>query len=458
MPRIESYPELLATHERLRPLLDTRLNLGWREGVQRLILVCGGTGCHASESEQIITNFQQLIEGDQCGDNVRASISGCFGFCEKGPIVKIFPDDVFYVQVKPDDAEEIFDTHIRGNQRVRRLLYEDPELKRKVETQHAIPFYRKQERIALRNCGLINPEDVEECLAAGGYQALGKVLAEMTPEAVIDLMKRSGLRGRGGAGFSTGRKWEFARGYAGDEKFVICNADEGDPGAFMDRSIMEGDSHSVVEGMTIAAYAIGAHQGYVYIRAEYPLAVKRLKIALGQARGMGLLGKNILGSGFDFDVAIKLGAGAFVCGEETALIHSMQGERGEPRTKPPFPAEAGLWANPPSSTTWKRWPTCRPSSRGARTGTARSARRRRRAPKCLPWPARSTTSAWSRCRWGRRCARSSSRSAAGSGAATSSKRPRPAALPAAASPSNSSTRRSTTSRCRPSARSWARAA
>jgi NADH:ubiquinone oxidoreductase subunit F (NADH-binding)/(2Fe-2S) ferredoxin len=350
---LTSYKNLLDTSESLKPLLDTRLNLRPAAGVapaKRLILVCGGTGCHASESERIVANLQELIEADGCTDDVHASISGCFGFCEKGPIVKIFPDDVFYVQVKPDDVPEIFDTHIHGNQRVRRLLYEEPGAKpglgRRIETQSAIPFYRKQERIALRNCGLINPEDIDECLAAGGYQALGKVLTEMTPEQVIDLMKRSGLRGRGGAGFPTGRKWEFARGYRGDEKFVICNADEGDPGAFMDRSIMEGDSNSVIEGMAIAAYAIGSRQGYVYIRAEYPLAVRRLEIALDQARAYGLLGKNILGTGFDFDVAIKLGAGAFVCGEETALIHSMQGERGEPRTKPPFPAEAGLWGKP----------------------------------------------------------------------------------------------------------------
>ena len=355
---LTSYQDLLAASERLKPLLDTRLNLRPAGAVpaKRLILVCGGTGCHASESQRIVANFQELIEADGCSNDVHASISGCFGFCEKGPIVKIFPDDVFYVQVKPDDVPEIFDTHIHGNQRVRRLLYEQltlpsgetvrPGLGKRIETQHAIPFYKKQQRIALRNCGLINPEDIDESIAAGGYQALGKALTEMTAEQVIDVMKRSGLRGRGGAGFPTGRKWEFARGYAGDEKFVICNADEGDPGAFMDRSIMEGDSNSVIEGMAIAAYAIGSHQGYVYIRAEYPLAIQRLEIAIDQARSYGLLGKNILGRGFDFDVAIKLGAGAFVCGEETALIHSMQGERGEPRTKPPFPAEAGLWGKP----------------------------------------------------------------------------------------------------------------
>jgi NADH-quinone oxidoreductase subunit F len=346
MPRIDSYQELLDTHQRLSPLLDSRLNLGRREGVPRLILVCGGTGCQASESQQILANFQELIGGAQLNGAVEASITGCFGFCEKGPIVKIFPDDVFYVQVKPEDAAEIFEKHILGNERVTRLLYEEPVLKKKVETQHEMSFYKPQVRIALRNCGLINPGKIEEYIASGGYQALGKALTEMSPEEVIDVMKRSGLRGRGGGGFPTGRKWEFARQYQSDEKFVICNADEGDPGAFMDRSIMEGDSHSVVEGMAIAGYAIDAHQGYVYIRAEYPLAVHRLQIALDQARALGLIGKNIMGSGFDFDVQLKFGAGAFVCGEETALIHSIQGERGEARTKPPYPAEKGLWEKP----------------------------------------------------------------------------------------------------------------
>ncbi|OQA41830.1 MAG: NADP-reducing hydrogenase subunit HndC [Chloroflexi bacterium ADurb.Bin325] len=344
-PLITSYPGLLAEHARCKPLLDSRLETGRTTG-RRQILVCGGTGCHTSESALILENFQKQIARQGLGSAVKASATGCFGFCEKGPIVKVFPDDVFYVQVKPEDVEEIVDVHIIGNQRVKRLLYEEPQLKATVETQHAMSFYRKQQRIALRNCGLIAPEDINEYLATGGYLSLGKALTEMTPEAVIDVIKRSGLRGRGGAGFSTGRKWEFGRNYAGDEKFVICNADEGDPGAFMDRSIMEGDSHSVIEGMAIAGYAIGAHRGYVYIRAEYPLAVSRLQIALAQAREYGLLGHNILGSGFDFDIEVKLGAGAFVCGEETALIHSIQGERGEPRTKPPFPAQSGLWNKP----------------------------------------------------------------------------------------------------------------
>ncbi len=467
---LTSYQDLLAASERLKPLLDTRRNLrpAGAAPAKRLILVCGGTGCHASESQRIVANFQELIEADGCSDDVHASISGCFGFCEKGPIVKIFPDDVFYVQVKPDDVPEIFDTHIHGNQRVRRLLYEQltlpsgetvrPGLGKRIETQHAIPFYKKQQRIALRNCGLINPEDIDESIAAGGYQAFGKALTEMTPEQVIDVMKRSGLRGRGGAGFPTGRKWEFARGYVGDEKFVICNADEGDPGAFMDRSIMEGDSNSVIEGMAIAAYAIGSHQGYVYIRAEYPLAIQRLEIAIDQARAYGLLGKNILGTGFDFDVAIKLGAGAFVCGEETALIHSMQGERGEPGPSLPSLPKPACGASRRSSTTWRPSPTSPRSSTKVRIGTRQLGPRRRRARRCSHLRARSTMSAWSRCPWERRCGRSSSRLAAASRAATSTRPLRPAARPGAASPSSSSIRRSTTNRWPGLGRSWARAA
>ncbi|HML24317.1 MAG TPA: NADH-quinone oxidoreductase subunit NuoF [Aggregatilinea sp.] len=346
MPKIRSYAQLLDAYEQFRPLLSIRLNGQDVPTSERAILVCGGTGCHASESQQIVANFKQMVEDRGLGDTIHVSMSGCFGFCEKGPIVKIYPDDVFYVEVTPDDVDEIFESHIMDDRPVERLMYQDPAHKQRVAAQHDIPFYKPQQRIALRHSGLINPEDIREYIAVEGYQGLGKVLAEMTPEMVIDEMKRSGLRGRGGAGFSTGQKWSFARGYESDEKFVICNADEGDPGAFMDRSIMEGDSHTVIEGMAIAGYAIGAHQGYVYIRAEYPLAVERLKIALEQARELGLIGKNIMGSGFDFDIDIRLGAGAFVCGEETALIHSLQGERGEPSTKPPFPAQSGLWGKP----------------------------------------------------------------------------------------------------------------
>lgn len=345
MSEIRSTEQLQNAYEQYKRLLGTRLGTAVDDDT-RLIMVCGGTGCHSSDSKQIEENFQHLIQEYGLQGKVFASISGCFGFCEKGPIVKIFPENTFYVHVKPEDAAEIFEQHIMSGQTVKRLLYEDPANKEKKENANDIPFYKLQQRVALRNCGLINPEQIEEYIGVGGYQALAKVLTEMTPAQVVEEMKASGLRGRGGAGFPTGKKWEFASHYEGDEKFVICNADEGDPGAFMDRSILEGDSHSVLEGMMIAGYAIGAHQGYIYIRAEYPLAVSRLEIAIAQARTHGLLGKNILGSGFDFDIAIRLGAGAFVCGEETALIHSLQGLRGEPTTKPPFPAESGLWGKP----------------------------------------------------------------------------------------------------------------
>lgn len=345
MSEIRSSEQLASAYEQYKGLLATRLGTVIDDDT-RMILICGGTGCHASESEKIVKNFEDQIKKNNLEGKVFASISGCFGFCEKGPIVKIFPENVFYVNVKPEDVSDIFTQHILHGQKVTRLLYEDPILKEKIETDEDISFYKLQQRVALRNSGLINPEKIEEYIAAGGYQAISKVFNEMTPQQVIAEMISSGLRGRGGAGFSTGKKWEFASKYQSEEKFVICNADEGDPGAFMDRSIMEGDSHSVIEGMIIAAYAIGAHQGFVYIRAEYPLAVHRLEIAIHQAQQMGLLGKDILGSGFDFDISIRLGAGAFVCGEETALIHSLQGLRGEPGTKPPFPAESGLWSKP----------------------------------------------------------------------------------------------------------------
>jgi len=344
MPEIRTDEQLIDAYNQFKGLLSSRLG-NVTDATKQLILVCGGTGCHASESNLIVKLFSEQIAAHRMEDKISAEITGCFGFCEKGPIVKVFPENVFYVHVKPSDVPEIFEEHLLKGQKVKRLLYEDPQLKEKIETSENISFYSLQHRVALRNCGLINPEKIEEYLGVRGYQALAKALS-MTQEQVIDEMKNSGLRGRGGAGFLTGRKWEFANKYKSDEKFVICNADEGDPGAFMDRSIMEGDSHSVIEGMAIAGYAIGASQGYVYIRAEYPLAVERLQIAIDQARQLGLLGKNILQSGFDFDVSVRLGAGAFVCGEETALIHSLEGLRGEPFTKPPFPAESGLWEKP----------------------------------------------------------------------------------------------------------------
>lgn len=310
------------------------------------ILVCGGTGCRASASKNIICRLEDCLKERALEDEVQVIATGCFGFCEKGPIVKIMPDNTFYVQVKPEDAEEIVNEHIIKGRKVERLLYKEPSKKVTVSDSKHMEFYKKQLRIALRNCGFIDPENIEECIGRDGYSALAKCLTEMTPEAVIDEIKRSGLRGRGGGGFPTGLKWEFARKYQADQKYVVCNSDEGDPGAFMDRSIMEGDPHSVIEAMAICGYSIGASKGLVYIRAEYPLAIERLRIAIEQAEKYGLLGENILGTDFSFHIEIRYGAGAFVCGEETALIHSMEGHRGEPTTKPPFPAESGYLNKP----------------------------------------------------------------------------------------------------------------
>ena len=310
------------------------------------ILVCGGTGCRASASKNIICRLEDCLKERALEDEVQVIATGCFGFCEKGAIVKIMPDNTFYVQVKPEDAEEIVNEHIIKGRKVERLLYKEPSKKVTVSDSKHMEFYKKQLRIALRNCGFIDPENIEECIGRDGYSALAKCLTEMTPEAVIDEIKRSGLRGRGGGGFPTGLKWEFARKYQADQKYVVCNADEGDPGAFMDRSIMEGDPHSVIEAMAICGYSIGASKGLVYIRAEYPLAIERLRIAIEQAEKYGLLGENILGTDFSFHIEIRYGAGAFVCGEETALIHSMEGHRGEPTTKPPFPAESGYLNKP----------------------------------------------------------------------------------------------------------------
>ena len=310
------------------------------------ILVCGGTGCRASASKNIICRLEDCLKERALEDEVQVIATGCFGFCEKGPIVKIMPDNTFYVQVKPEDAEEIVNEHIIKGRKVERLLYKEPSKKVTVSDSKHMEFYKKQLRIALRNCGFIDPENIEECIGRDGYSALAKCLTEMTPEAVIDEIKRSGLRGRGGGGFPTGLKWEFARKYQADQKYVVCNADEGDPGAFMDRSIMEGDPHSVIEAMAICGYSIGASKGLVYIRAEYPLAIERLRIAIEQAEKYGLLGENILGTDFSFHIEIRYCAGAFVCGEETALIHSMEGHRGEPTTKPPFPAESGYLNKP----------------------------------------------------------------------------------------------------------------
>ena len=310
------------------------------------LLVCGGTGCKASESDILVEKLKKELLKQGLDETVQVIMTGCFGFCEKGPIVKVMPDNTFYTQVKPGDAEDIIEEHVVKGRRVTRLLYKDPNSKGEIEDSSKMGFYKKQIRIALRNCGFIDPESIDEYIARDGYMALGKVLTESTPEEIIELVKASGLRGRGGAGFPAGLKWEFARNNKSDKKYVVCNADEGDPGAFMDRSILEGDPHSVLEAMAIIGYCIGADEGYIYIRAEYPLAIERLKIALKQAREYGLLGKDIMGTGFNFDIGMKYGAGAFVCGEETALIRSMEGERGEPTLKPPFPAERGYLGKP----------------------------------------------------------------------------------------------------------------
>ncbi len=314
------------------------------------IVYCAGTGCTASRSADIGKAFEKACEQYNMKDNVSVIKSGCFGLCQKGPIVAVYPDEVFYCHVTPEDAERIVTDHLIGGVVCDDLQLTDldPVTKQKIHDISKIGFYKKQERIALRNCGKLNPEDIYEYIAVDGYSALGKVLTSMTPQEVIDEVKASGLRGRGGAGFPAGLKWQFEKNQPGDEKYVICNADEGDPGAFMDRSILEGDPNCVIEGMAIMAYAVGAHQGYVYVRAEYPIAVERLRIAIDQARKLGLLGKNILDSGFDFDIEIRLGAGAFVCGEETALIASIEGKRGMPTPKPPFPAVSGVWKKPTS--------------------------------------------------------------------------------------------------------------
>ncbi len=311
------------------------------------VLVCGGTGCSSSNSQQIIDALEAEIAAAGLADEVKVVKTGCFGLCALGPIMIIYPEGSFYSEVKPSDVPEIVEEHLLKGRIVKRLLYQETvQEDNSVKSLNETNFYAKQHRVALRNCGVINPENIDEYIAVDGYQALGKVLTEMTPQQVIDVMLASGLRGRGGAGFPTGRKWAFAAANQADQKYVCCNADEGDPGAFMDRSVLEGDPHVVLEAMAIAGYAIGASQGYIYVRAEYPIAVHRLQIAIKQAREYGLLGKDIFGTGFNFDIDLRLGAGAFVCGEETALMTSIEGHRGEPRPRPPFPAVKGLFAKP----------------------------------------------------------------------------------------------------------------
>jgi NADH:ubiquinone oxidoreductase subunit F (NADH-binding)/(2Fe-2S) ferredoxin len=330
----------------MKPLIINKSGNNQMAKIKYHMLVCGGTSCHASNSEDILKNLQDLIKIKGLDTDVQAIKTGCFGFCDKGPIVKMMPDNTFYIQVKPEDCAEIIEEHIIKGKKVDRLLYQGTASKENLSNSNNTGPHKKQIRIALRNCGVINPENIEEYIARNGYQALGKVLTELTPEATIEIMKKSGLRGRGGGGFPTGLKWEITRAVKADQKYVVCNADEGDPGAFMDRSVLEGDPHTVLEAMAINGYCTGADKGVIYIRAEYPLAVERLKIAMKQAREYGVLGQDILGTGFNFDIEIRYGAGAFVCGEETALIHSMEGLRGEPTVKPPFPSESGFLGKP----------------------------------------------------------------------------------------------------------------
>ena len=316
--------------------------------VRSHILVCTGTGCSSSNSPKIIERFEEELKAQGMDQEARVVKTGCFGLCAMGPVVLVYPEGAFYTHVTPEDVPEIVSEHIVKGRIVQRLLHREGEAAEKVTSLSDTQFYKNQFRIALRNCGVINPESIDEYIGTGGYEALGRALTEQTPQQVIDAVLASGLRGRGGAGFPTGRKWQMTHDAVSPDgvKFVCCNADEGDPGAFMDRSVLEGDPHSVIEAMTIAGYAIGAHQGYIYVRAEYPIAVHRLEVAIGQAREYGLLGKNIFDTGFDFDLELRLGAGAFVCGEETALMTSIEGHRGEPHPRPPFPANKGLFQRP----------------------------------------------------------------------------------------------------------------
>ena len=312
---------------------------------QSYVLICGGTACFSGGGDKIVSEFKEQLKAQGLDSTVQVVATGCLGFCEQGPIVKILPQGTFYVQVKPEDVKEIINEHLVKGRVVQRLCY-DPNQATNLVAEANIPFYQKQYRIVLRNCGVIDPEKIEDYIARDGYKAIEKVLFEMTPEQVVEEILKSGLRGRGGAGFPTGMKWKFAQQQPKGQKYMVCNADEGDPGAYMDRSTLEGDPHSILEAMTIAGYAIGASKGFIYIRAEYPLAIHRLEVAIAQARELGLLGDDILGSGFSFDIELRFGAGAFVCGEETALLQSIEGNRGMPKPRPPFPAVKGLWDRP----------------------------------------------------------------------------------------------------------------
>lgn len=340
---MKTLEEIHQIREQKRKELDLRVNIK-ADSREKHILVCRGTGCTSSKSPKIIENFRKIIN-EKGIQNVRVIQTGCFGLCAKGPIVIIRPEDTFYAMVTPEDCREIIEKHIEKGEIVERLLCKDVD-NTMVNRLDELNFYKKQKRIALKNCGIIDPEQIDEYIAFDGYKALEQVLTSMSPEEVINEVTESGLRGRGGAGFPTGKKWLFTKQAEGDQKYVVCNADEGDPGAFMDRSILEGDPHSVLEAMEIAGYSIGADKGYIYVRAEYPIAVQRLQVAIDQAREYGLLGKNIFGTAFSFDIEIRLGAGAFVCGEETALLESIEGRRGQPRVKPPYPANSGLWGKP----------------------------------------------------------------------------------------------------------------
>lgn len=343
---MENWSQLNELRDVYRDKINIRLDEGGESQYEKEIMVCAGTGCLSSKSQEFITALEGELEKNGIRETVNIVSTGCFGLCAQGPIVIIYPEGTFYRQVQPKDAKKIVAQHIMKGEVVEKLLYHDHETKEIINKLLDTPFYQKQERVALRNCGRIDPEKIEEYIAFDGYQALAKVLNVYTPDDVLTTLKTSGLRGRGGAGFPTFMKWSFAKESPADQKYVICNADEGDPGAFMDRSVLEGDPHAIIEAMTIAGYTIGASQGYVYVRAEYPTAVKRLRIAIEQAREAGFLGENILGTDFTFDLDLRLGSGAFVCGEETALLESIEGKRGEPRPRPPFPAVKGLFGKP----------------------------------------------------------------------------------------------------------------
>ena len=404
------------------------------------VLVCGGTGCTSSGSATLIERFNEKIKENGLDKEVKVIRTGCFGLCEAGPVVIVYPEGTFYSRVKPENVDEIVTEHLLKGRKVEHLVYTDHATHEQNASKSLedIGFYKHQMRVALRNCGVIDPENIDEYLAMDGYKALEKVLTKMTREEVIDEVLKSGLRGRGGGGFPTGLKWKFTYNSVADQKYVACNADEGDPGAFMDRSILEGDPHAIIEAMAIAGYAIGASEGYIYVRAEYPIAVKRLTIAAAQAREYGLLGKNIFGTDFCFDINIRLGAGAFVCGEETALMHSIEGKRGEPTTRPPFPAVRGLFGKPTMLNNVETYANI-PQMHGSAPSEPRSPREQRSSLSAE----RSTTQVLSRFRWVLPCAPSSMMSAADAPTERSSRLSRPEVLPADVCPSHFWIHRST---------------